>query len=92
MVMPPHREGGQLQFRAEPAAPPVDSLAELLDWVLLEETDLPVDADGLNPQRLRSRCRVVAEGEGRPLSALTVTACSQPVIAVLLRSQLRSGR
>jgi AraC family transcriptional activator FtrA len=32
MVMPPHREGGQVQYRAEPDAAPTDSLGELLDW------------------------------------------------------------
>jgi AraC family transcriptional activator FtrA len=32
MVMPPHREGGQLQYRTELAAPSTDSLATLLDW------------------------------------------------------------
>jgi AraC family transcriptional regulator, transcriptional activator FtrA len=32
MVMPPHREGGQLQYRAELAEPSTDSLAPLLDW------------------------------------------------------------
>jgi AraC family transcriptional activator FtrA len=31
MVMPPHREGGQTQYRIEDAEP-VDSLGELLDW------------------------------------------------------------
>jgi AraC family transcriptional activator FtrA len=32
MVMPPHREGGQLQYRTELVAPSTDSLAALLDW------------------------------------------------------------
>jgi AraC family transcriptional activator FtrA len=34
MVMPPHREGGQLQYAATPAHPTVirESLAPLLDW------------------------------------------------------------
>ena len=32
MVMPPHREGGQLQYRTELAAPSTDSLAALMDW------------------------------------------------------------
>ncbi|WP_103956277.1 helix-turn-helix domain-containing protein [Nonomuraea solani] len=33
MVMPPHREGGQLQYAAPPAADrPPESLAPLLDW------------------------------------------------------------
>jgi AraC family transcriptional activator FtrA len=31
MVMPPHREGGQVQYRTEDPAP-VESLGELLDW------------------------------------------------------------
>lgn len=31
MVMPPHREGGQVQYRDEPEQP-VESLGELLDW------------------------------------------------------------
>ena len=31
MVMPPHREGGQTQYRTEDQAP-VESLGELLDW------------------------------------------------------------
>jgi AraC family transcriptional activator FtrA len=33
MVMPPHREGGQLQYAARPpAGPPPESLAPVLDW------------------------------------------------------------
>ncbi|MFB6725712.1 helix-turn-helix domain-containing protein [Kribbella sp. NPDC056345] len=32
MVMPPHREGGQVQYRADEEPPPGDSLAALLDW------------------------------------------------------------
>ncbi len=32
MVMPPHREGGQLQYRTELAEPSTDSLAALMDW------------------------------------------------------------
>jgi len=35
MVMPPHREGGQLQYAAPAGTqPPTDSLAPLLDWAL----------------------------------------------------------
>jgi len=35
MVMPPHREGGQLQYAAlADTQPPTDSLAPLLDWAL----------------------------------------------------------
>jgi AraC family transcriptional activator FtrA len=32
MVMPPHREGGQTQYRGEASAVLTDSLGELLDW------------------------------------------------------------
>lgn len=32
MVMPPHREGGQIQYRTEAHVVPGDSLGELLDW------------------------------------------------------------
>jgi AraC family transcriptional activator FtrA len=32
MVMPPHREGGQVQYRAEEGDRPVVSLGEVLDW------------------------------------------------------------
>jgi transcriptional regulator GlxA family with amidase domain len=34
MVVPPHRDGGQAQYVAQPVAPPCDgSLRELLDWL-----------------------------------------------------------
>ncbi|NOL40115.1 AraC family transcriptional regulator [Kribbella sandramycini] len=33
MVMPPHREGGQVQYRADDEPPPGESLGALLDWV-----------------------------------------------------------
>ncbi|TWD81864.1 AraC family transcriptional regulator with amidase-like domain [Kribbella amoyensis] len=32
MVMPPHREGGQVQYRAEKPVSSTDSLSPLLDW------------------------------------------------------------
>jgi AraC family transcriptional regulator, transcriptional activator FtrA len=32
MVMPPQREGGQVQYRVETPSPAVDSLGPLLDW------------------------------------------------------------
>ena len=50
MVMPPHREGGQLQY-AVPAAPErrPDSLAPLLDWAV-ERLDGPLGLDDLAAQ------------------------------------------
>ncbi|MFF1592991.1 GlxA family transcriptional regulator [Streptomyces sp. NPDC058286] len=61
MVMPPHREGGQLQFAA-PALPeaPSDSLAAVLDWAVehlrepLSVTDLAARA-ALSPRTLARR-------------------------------------
>jgi AraC family transcriptional activator FtrA len=32
MVMPPHREGNQVQYRADDVERPVESLGEVLDW------------------------------------------------------------
>lgn len=49
MVMPPHREGGQVQYRAEPGAPPPESLALLLDWAI-ERLAEPIMVDDLAAQ------------------------------------------
>ncbi|NUW37886.1 helix-turn-helix domain-containing protein [Nonomuraea sp. SMC257] len=47
MVMPPHREGGQLQYATPPAAGRLpDSLAPLLDWAL-DRLHEPLTLDGL---------------------------------------------
>ncbi|WP_328333947.1 helix-turn-helix domain-containing protein [Kribbella sp. NBC_00382] len=46
MVMPPHREGGQVQYRAEPDAAPTESLGELLDWAA-EHLEEPMSIDDL---------------------------------------------
>ncbi|MEV0590677.1 helix-turn-helix domain-containing protein [Nonomuraea cavernae] len=47
MVMPPHREGGQLQYAAAPpAARPADSLGPLLDWAA-ERLHEPLTVDRL---------------------------------------------
>ncbi|MFJ1594728.1 helix-turn-helix domain-containing protein [Kitasatospora albolonga] len=62
MVLPPHREGGQLQYAAGPALSGTDeSLAPVLEWALtrLDHTDLSVDrlADraGLSPRTFARR-------------------------------------
>ncbi|MBB6350032.1 AraC family transcriptional activator FtrA [Nonomuraea muscovyensis] len=61
MVMPPHREGGQLQYAAPPPADhPPESLAPLLDWAVerlhepLTVGDLAVQA-GISPRTLARR-------------------------------------
>lgn len=61
MVMPPHREGGQLQYAAPPpAAHPPESLAPVLDWATehladpLTITDLAAQA-GLSTRTLARR-------------------------------------
>ncbi|MGX2993250.1 GlxA family transcriptional regulator [Streptomyces sp. JNUCC 64] len=56
MVMPPHREGCQLQYAEPLASPPVtDSLAPLLEW-LSERLDQPVSvADMALRSRVSSR-------------------------------------
>ncbi|GAA5164254.1 helix-turn-helix domain-containing protein [Pseudonocardia eucalypti] len=61
MVMPPHREGGQLQYAAPPAPGQLDgSLAPLLDWATerlgerLAMRDLAAHA-GLSPRTLARR-------------------------------------
>ncbi|MEV4009152.1 helix-turn-helix domain-containing protein [Nonomuraea angiospora] len=47
MVMPPHREGGQLQYAASvPAGRPLDSLAPILDWAA-ERLHEPITVDDL---------------------------------------------
>ncbi|MER7349852.1 helix-turn-helix domain-containing protein [Streptomyces aurantiacus] len=47
MVMPPHREGGQLQYStAPPADPPPPSLAPVLDWAT-ERLHQPLTVDDL---------------------------------------------
>jgi AraC family transcriptional activator FtrA len=47
MVMPPHREGGQLQYAAPaPAGWPLDSLAPILDWAA-ERLHEPITVDDL---------------------------------------------
>ncbi|WP_112238435.1 helix-turn-helix domain-containing protein [Kribbella monticola] len=46
MVMPPHREGGQVQYRAEAAVVPNESLGELLDWAT-DHLAEPITVDDL---------------------------------------------
>ncbi|GAA3467513.1 helix-turn-helix domain-containing protein [Nonomuraea roseola] len=47
MVMPPHREGGQLQYAVPPATErPSESLAPVLDWAA-ERLHEPLDLDAL---------------------------------------------
>ncbi|GAA4199668.1 transcriptional regulator FtrA [Streptosporangium oxazolinicum] len=61
MVMPPHREGGQLQYAAPPpTGHPPGSLAPVLDWVT-ERLHEPLSADdlasraGVSPRTLARR-------------------------------------
>ncbi|MDA0638874.1 helix-turn-helix domain-containing protein [Nonomuraea sp. MCN248] len=60
MVMPPHREGGQLQYAAPAAGRPSQSLAQVLDWALerlhqpLGVEDLAARA-GVSPRTLARR-------------------------------------
>ncbi|MBB5784620.1 AraC family transcriptional activator FtrA [Nonomuraea jabiensis] len=61
MVMPPHREGGQLQYAAPaPAGRPLDSLAPILDWAA-ERLHEPITVDdlavraGVSPRTLARR-------------------------------------
>lgn len=46
MVMPPHREGGQVQYREEPIRQATDSLAPLLDWAT-DRLGEPIGIDDL---------------------------------------------
>lgn len=61
MVLPPHREGSQLQYAARPAPAATDeSLAPVLEWALTRlETDLSVDRlaayAGLSPRTFARR-------------------------------------
>ena len=55
MVMPPHREGGQLQYAAPlPAGPPLDSLAPVLDW-MTERLHEPLSANDLASSGVSAR-------------------------------------
>lgn len=61
MVMPPHREGGQLQYGTPaPADPPPESLAPVLDWAT-ERLHQPLTVDdlaataGVSPRTLARR-------------------------------------
>jgi len=49
MVMPPHREGGQVQYRAEEGDRPVVSLGEVLDWAT-DHLAEPITIDDLAAQ------------------------------------------
>jgi AraC family transcriptional regulator, transcriptional activator FtrA len=55
MVVPPHRDGGQAQFIAQPVAPPstCDSLAPVLDWILAH-LDEPLTVDAMAARALMS--------------------------------------
>lgn len=46
MVMPPQREGGQIQYRVETPSPAVDSLGPLLDWAA-DRLSEPLTVDDL---------------------------------------------
>ncbi|MGW7684232.1 helix-turn-helix domain-containing protein [Kribbella sp. NPDC054772] len=65
MVMPPHREGGQVQYRDEPEQP-VESLGELLDWATenLAETITLEDLAGRANVSARTLARRFAEQLG----------------------------
>ena len=58
MVMPPHREGGQLQYAGRPALPQAESLAPLLDWVTGNLAE-PLTTDAL-AARLNVSARTLA--------------------------------
>ncbi|MGW4823316.1 helix-turn-helix domain-containing protein [Streptomyces sp. NPDC004227] len=69
MVMPSHREGGQLQYAAptRPDAPP-DSLAAVLDWAV-EHLAEPLTVDDLAAQAAfspRTLARTFTEQVGTP--------------------------
>ncbi|MFF0345021.1 helix-turn-helix domain-containing protein [Kribbella sp. NPDC004875] len=65
MVMPPHREGGQVQYRDEPEQP-VESLGELLDWATenLAETITLEDLAGRANVSARTLARRFADQLG----------------------------
>ncbi|WP_020393330.1 helix-turn-helix domain-containing protein [Kribbella catacumbae] len=68
MVIPPHREGGQVQYRAEADAAPTDSLGELLDWAT-EHLAEPITVDDLAARinvSPRTHARRFAEQLGTP--------------------------
>ncbi|MGW6915352.1 helix-turn-helix domain-containing protein [Kitasatospora sp. NPDC054939] len=105
MVMPPHREGGQLQYAA-PAPPdrPADSLAPVLDWAaerLHEPIGVPDLAAraGVSERTLARRfSRQLGTGPGRWLLQQRVLAARTlleetdlPVEAVAVRVGLSSA-
>ncbi|MGC5021205.1 helix-turn-helix domain-containing protein [Micromonospora sp. DT47] len=81
MVMPPHREGGQLQYVAPPLADrPPESLAPILDWAVerlhepLTVSDLAAQAN-ISPRTLARRfADQLGLGPGRWLLQRRITA------------------
>ncbi|GAA2446662.1 GlxA family transcriptional regulator [Streptomyces mauvecolor] len=80
MVMPPHREGGQLQYAATPPPGVPDSLAPLLDWAaerLAEPLSVATLAAraGVSPRTLARRfADQLGTGPGQWLLARRITA------------------
>ncbi|MEU4394998.1 helix-turn-helix domain-containing protein [Kribbella sp. NPDC023855] len=67
MVMPPHREGGQIQYRAEPDPAPTASLGELLDWAT-DHLAEPITVDDL-AKRINVSPRTLARRFAEQLGA-----------------------
>lgn len=105
MVMPPHREGGQLQYAAPPPPERVpDSLAPLLDWAAERLADrLTVDElaarAGMSPRTLSRRfAEQLGTGPGQWLLARRIAAAQAlleetdlPVEAIAARTGLSSA-
>ncbi|WP_433015826.1 helix-turn-helix domain-containing protein [Kribbella sp. CA-294648] len=67
MVMPPHREGGQIQYRAEADPAPTTSLGELLDWAT-DHLAEPITVDDL-AKRINVSPRTLARRFAEQLGA-----------------------
>ncbi|WP_328309255.1 helix-turn-helix domain-containing protein [Streptomyces sp. NBC_00442] len=104
MVMPPHREGGQLQYAATPPPGVPDSLAPLLDWAaerLAEPLSVATLAAraGVSPRTLARRfAEQLGTGPGQWLLARRIAAAQAlleetdlPVEAVAARTGLSSA-
>lgn len=106
MVMPPHREGGQLQYSAVPltAGQPTESLAALLEWATgrlaqpLSVDDLAARV-GVSPRTLARRfAEQLGTSPGQWLLAQRITAARAlleetdlPVDTIALRVGLSSA-
>ncbi|GAA1697870.1 transcriptional regulator FtrA [Kribbella yunnanensis] len=75
MVMPPHREGGQVQYRADEEPPAGESLAALLDWVSGHLAE-PITVD-----ELAARCNVSPRTLARRFTDQLGTAPGQWLLA-----------